>query len=601
MTRILIINIARMGDMIQTSPLIAGLKKGEEEVEITLLASEAFQDVASALPGVDRVIPLRLKDIIEPLITANGGLAKSLREVKALAVELVALDFSRVINLTHTNYSATLTALLKNSLKTGLTLDDEGYRTVKGAWAQYYFNSCLNRAQNLFNLVDLHCRIGGVRSPGKLGFNVQPEARKRAQKLLSDALDNVPSAHSSNEKVISPIVSQPGIQSRPVRPYLIGLVPGASTPEKRWPEGAFAAAARWLQDHLSVQFLVFGSREDVPLGDRLVKAIPSAVNLCGRTDIQLLAALLERCDLVISNDTGPMHLAAALPTPVIAVTLGSALAQETAPYGEGHLVLEPRLSCHPCDARLRCAHYSCHQDISPAAVARLAQASLKNESLLETVQETVFNSVKVSRTGFDSEGWGELTPLSRTELTAPTLINQALRQMWRASLDGHSTNGKYNKPQKANTAKLWNDLNRAPDLDVVLEDYYERLREVATIAYRGRSIAQELQMVARDKNQTAEAVRKGEELREIDLQLYRRGYEHPQIMPLVAQFSYSKDNLTGWKLDQLAGQTALLYANLKKWTLATAEQVRNQRNGLSGLNGLNGQFELPQTFELTKL
>jgi len=108
-------------------------------------------------------------------------------------------------------------------------------------------------------------------------------------------------------------------------PLLLGLNPGAEYgPAKRWPAANFAAAAREVSRRVgNCVWLLFGGEKDVKLGNEVLRlAGVNAVNLAGKTSLRQLVALLSQCRLLLTNDTGPMHVAAALGTPVI-VPFGS--------------------------------------------------------------------------------------------------------------------------------------------------------------------------------------------------------------------------------------------------------------------------------------
>ena len=129
----------------------------------------------------------------------------------------------------------------------------------------------------------------------------------------------------------------------------MALVPGARWPNKRWPIEHFAALARLLaKKHEQARLVVLGGRDDQLLGAIIAEAVPEqCLNLCGQTSLPEMVEWLRRSDLVISNDTGPMHVAAALDRSLVAL-FGPTEPRRTGPYGHLESVLRLDLPCSPC-------------------------------------------------------------------------------------------------------------------------------------------------------------------------------------------------------------------------------------------------------------
>ena len=134
------------------------------------------------------------------------------------------------------------------------------------------------------------------------------------------------------------------ILGRPVgdsKTPLVALVPGAARGKaKQWPPDHFAALGRRLAEEGGCRILVLGAGGENPLCSRIADSIgESALNLAGRTAIPELAALLSRCSAAVVNDSGGMHLAAAVGTPVAAI-FGTTDPSKTGPLGSGHAILQ---------------------------------------------------------------------------------------------------------------------------------------------------------------------------------------------------------------------------------------------------------------------
>jgi lipopolysaccharide heptosyltransferase II len=154
------------------------------------------------------------------------------------------------------------------------------------------------------------------------------------------------------------------------------LLPGTNWTTKRWPVEKFARLVAPLKQRFGLDTIVAGGAEVEALAVR----IPGAKNLVGQTNLRQLVALLDRADLVIANDSGPMHIAAALNRPLVTM-YGPTNPVRTGPYGRDDTVLRLDIPCSPCYAR-RCSHQSCLQWLEIEPVLELAEQQLRATRVL---------------------------------------------------------------------------------------------------------------------------------------------------------------------------------------------------------------------------
>ena len=164
-----------------------------------------------------------------------------------------------------------------------------------------------------------------------------------------------------------------------------GVMPGTSWvamnvsarwPTKRWPTASFAEVAdRLRQEGWGAVVMIGGpdERTDVAAVSAMMKT--PAIDLAGATTVGLLPALLSKASLLMTNDSGPMHIAAAVGTPVVAL-FGPTSAVRTGPYGVGHAVLTGKVPCSPCFSRTchNTQPLECLQTVSPEQVMAAARA-----------------------------------------------------------------------------------------------------------------------------------------------------------------------------------------------------------------------------------
>ena len=148
---------------------------------------------------------------------------------------------------------------------------------------------------------------------------------------------------------------------------LVGINPVAKWDTKLWANSKFAELADRLVKQYDASVVFTGSQPDrSTIQDIVSRMETQATNLAGETTLITLAALYEKADFIISTDTGPMHIAAALGTPTVAL-FGPTAPWRTGPFGSGHQVIRVELECNPCFKR-QCETIDCMEQISVAQV-----------------------------------------------------------------------------------------------------------------------------------------------------------------------------------------------------------------------------------------
>jgi heptosyltransferase I len=145
---------------------------------------------------------------------------------------------------------------------------------------------------------------------------------------------------------------------------------GTNWPTKRWPVEQFAALVRPLEQKFGLKSVVAGSRREFELASK----VQGAMNVAGQTSLRQLTALIERASLVVSNDSGPMHIAAALHRPMISL-FGPTNPIRTGPYQRSDSAVRLDIVCSPCYSR-KCSHQSCLQWLHADSVLREIEKQL---------------------------------------------------------------------------------------------------------------------------------------------------------------------------------------------------------------------------------
>jgi lipopolysaccharide heptosyltransferase II len=165
---------------------------------------------------------------------------------------------------------------------------------------------------------------------------------------------------------------------RPPEPLLAGLCPGAEYGSaKRWTE--FGPAAIELSRRHGLHWLIFGTAKEKPIGEELIKKLCScATDLTGRTSLVELVAQIQRCRVLLTNDTGTMHLASFLGVPTVAI-FGSTEPALTGPLGRGHIVIRHHVECSPCFLRECPLDFRCMKAVTVDEVVSAVERVLERE------------------------------------------------------------------------------------------------------------------------------------------------------------------------------------------------------------------------------
>ncbi len=401
--RILVLQMCRLGDILQTTPMLRGLRREAPGAEITLVLHDVFKGVPVPSRLSDRLITFPYTTLAHALSVSSSNWRAQLDTLRGFLADLGPEPFDVVLNLTHSDLSGFLAACIPSRRVEGALIAPDRTRVVQGRWMSYFWASQTSRAQGCFNLVDLHNWVAGVASDGRpLEIDIAETARDRVRDLMASR----------------------GLGER----RILAVQLGASEERKRWHPERFAATMNRLPaDSLDVVFV--GTSDERPLFARAAAQLERPVHdLLGQTKLAELPALLQRCAALLTNDTGTMHVATAAGTRVIDLSAGPVFVHETAPYGEGHYVMEPDIECFPCTAGASCHHYACREKFEPADVAALVRHVLGDGPLPAPA------SARIMTGTFQPNGRIEYRSLWPGTPSRAEVLRHASAEMWMTSL-----------------------------------------------------------------------------------------------------------------------------------------------------------------------
>lgn len=361
--RILVRGVNWLGDAVMTLPALQRLREAHPHAHIAVLTPDKLAGLWPLVPAIDRAIPF----------TRNSG-------VWSVANALKRENFDCTLVLPNSPRSAIETWLAGIPLRTGLACPWRNWfltqvvpprpdripmrkrsvaeirRRVSGGATSPALPAPEIQAHQMFEYLHLAAALGGDPSPVAPQLLIPPDAQVSIAAKFGLPM---PDSHCSSGKC---------------RP-LLGLNAGAEYgPAKRWPKENFIAAAIEIRRRTGCGLVLFGGPGDVALAAEMESALhqagAEAVNIAGRTTLHELCVALSLCTAVLTNDTGPMHLAAAAGTRVV-VPFGSTSAELTGPGLPGdtrHRLLKAGAPCAPCFLRECPVDFRCMRDIPASRV-----------------------------------------------------------------------------------------------------------------------------------------------------------------------------------------------------------------------------------------
>ncbi len=340
--RILVVRTDRIGDVLLSTPVIKALRDAYPRAYIAMMVSPYAKDIVDGNPYLDDVI-----------IYDKDGKHKSWQRSMKFASRLKKRKFDLVLVLHPTNrvhmvtFFAGIPTRVGYGRKMGFLLTDRIEHTK-----QFGKKHELEYNLDLLRHLDIHPKVKSLHIPIK----------------------------KESEEWVDELFKEEGIDKAD---KLLAIHPSASCPSKIWPAERFSQVADRLAEKYGLKVLIIAGPKDV-VSARTVseKMSSSAVYLGGRTSVSQLASILKRCRLFISNDSGPVHIASAVGTPVISIfgrSQNGLSPKRWGPVGKDDRVLHKEVGCIECLAHNCRKSFACLRAITVDDVMMAADSILKNK------------------------------------------------------------------------------------------------------------------------------------------------------------------------------------------------------------------------------
>jgi len=331
-----------VGDLVMSTPALAAIRKNFPEARISVLVRPPLHELLEGNPAVDEVIVYDKKGAY----SGPAGLARIARELRKK-------KFDRAILLQNAFEAALIAFLAKIPVRMGYNTDGRGLLLNKGVKVAEE----TRKKHQVYYYLDMLTSHGFKADKAQTRLYVKKEELAAAWKLLE-----------ANGCVKGDM--------------LVGINPGAQYGiAKRWHPERFGSVADRLAREYGAKTLIFGGPGETAVAGAVEASMKTrAVNLAGKTSMRELMSLIKLCRIFITNDTGPMHVAAALGVPTLAI-FGSTDHIATGPFGPANKVVREPVNCSPCLKR-ECPlkHYQCMERVTAVKVYKAAKEMLDGKA-----------------------------------------------------------------------------------------------------------------------------------------------------------------------------------------------------------------------------
>ncbi|MFZ2198695.1 MAG: lipopolysaccharide heptosyltransferase I [Thermodesulfovibrionales bacterium] len=317
--KILIVKPSSLGDVVHSLPFLNAVKSCFPKAEIHWVIARGLEGLLECHPMVDRLIIIN-KDMWKKL----SRTADTLKEVRHLLKDIRNEQYDLAVDLQGLLRSGVITMATRAPVRTGFSEAREG--------SSLFYNLKVKGGKDV-HAVERYMKIAGA-----LGCDEKNILFPFS--LCNCELENIETLR------------------REMKDYAV-IVPGARWDTKIWAAENFGRVASLLP----LKSIVVGSRGDMGKAEKVVQSSGGkAVSMAGRTSLKELIELMRNARFVISNDSGPMHIAAGFNVPVFAI-FGPTSPARTGPYGKGHTIIKSDLKCAPCFKK-QCSDLRCMKGIT---------------------------------------------------------------------------------------------------------------------------------------------------------------------------------------------------------------------------------------------
>lgn len=515
--KFLVIQLNRLGDLIQSYQAAVDLKKQHPNISLTLVARTEFGAPLRFLltQAFDDIVLLDRKTLLKE---ANDNLEAYLEGIGEFINHPRLKGFDVTINQSFCQTSNYLLSLVETKHRLGTYVGANNGVLVKDQWSQLIQSMVMGGPNCPFHLVDIFKNQFGIKERTNWS---------EAQRHIGE-------------------------------PKTFALHPFASLDKKRWkPQKWAEVLIKLLKGSPDINVKIFGSPSEVTLGEQifnnpsLQKYKKQIENHVGKHDLQGVFAEFKKCSHFVGHDSALGHLAKEVGLATLTISLGTVRPIETTPYGINSFVLAPKTKCFPCFPDTECNFFQCHADLSYQAVAEIIRGFVVEDDinyadLKKKVSPFHLDSLSILRFGPTNTGWYAQENIG----DGVTNAKDAFRDILKVALTY-----KMEEIEDNLSLPMVNDAGIS-----ALSKLNEGIEQLYQLCEFGKKYSKDVIVeISKDSPGIEEIKRLGDKVQEVDqlMDLLLKAY--PELQPITDYYKVVKANLHGENIVDISESSYLVY------------------------------------------
>lgn len=527
-----IIQLARFGDIVQTSQAAEEVKRCHPELRIVLIARSQFAKPLNFIlkKTFDKIYYLDTSEIF--FESETSGIKSSLNALNQFLKEINNESINVLINFSFSKSSSYLSSVIKSQHKIGPFYDTNNKMQINDKWSQFLFATVMRGPLNPFALVDLFKNIIGTKS-----------------------------------------AIQPLVKTSQARNNTVIIHPFSSLERKSW------KAEKWveiiyktLKENESCTVIIVGAKNEILKSHHitenpLLKMYSQRIqNLTGKTTLEELSQELSKAKLFVGHDSMVGHLAAISKTKTLTISLGSVRPQETTPYHLDAYNIAPRTKCFPCFPSDECSFNQCHHDIPYQVVSNsikhlLDGHEITSQWIKENISSFHISSVNFYRSSFQNENL-VLESLIENHFDSPDIFRIFYKMAWNFTIKDIVENFPFPK------------LNQSTHKDLL--DSLQGLQHIFETSEFGkkysRYILEEISSPSPSISKIKEFSKKIDEIDQLQAMVQKTS---PNLAPIIDYFTIRKGNLSGDSIVKLTEGSYYVFEECSVFCSIIYELIEN--------------------------